>query len=60
MLRKNKLLGDLFDGSLYLLCVISILATFEIGGLSQIPTNIEETWLLLSTSFTSVLLSLNS
>ena len=27
-LRKNILLGDLFDDDLYLLCVISIFATF--------------------------------
>ena len=31
-LRKNKLLSDLFNGDLYLLCVISIFATFELGG----------------------------
>ena len=31
-LRKNKLLGDLFDGDLYLLGVISIFASFELGG----------------------------
>ena len=30
MLRKNKLLGDLLDGDLYLLGVMSIFATFEI------------------------------
>ena len=31
-LRKNILLCDLLDDNLYLLCVISIFATFEIGG----------------------------
>ena len=36
--------------------MISIFATFEIGGY----LNIEKTWLSLSTSFTSVLVSLNS
>ena len=32
--EKHKLIpGDLFDDDLYLVCVISIFATFEIGGL---------------------------
>ena len=31
-LRKSMLLSDLFDDDLYLLCVISIFATFETGG----------------------------
>ena len=30
--EENILLGDLFDDDLYLLCVISIVVTFEIGG----------------------------
>ena len=58
-MRKNILSGDLFDDDLYLLCAISIFATFEIGGLSRILKNIENTWLSLSTSFTSVFVSLN-
>ena len=32
MFSKNKSLSALFDGELYLVCVISIFATFEIGG----------------------------
>ena len=59
-LRKNILLGDLFDDGLYLLCVISIFATFEIGGYLRSYNNIEKTWLSLSTSFTSAFVSLNS
>ena len=34
-LRKNILLGDLFDSDLYLLCVISIFATFVIRFISD-------------------------
>ena len=34
-MRENKLLGDLFDGDLYLLCVISIFGTFETGVISD-------------------------
>ena len=32
MVEEKHTLGDLFDDGLYLLCVISIFATFEIGG----------------------------
>ena len=35
MAEENILLGDLFDDDLYLLCVVSIFATFEIGVISE-------------------------
>ena len=35
-LRKNILLGDLFDDDLYLLCVISIFVTLKLGVISDL------------------------
>ena len=59
MFRKNKLLSALFDGDLYMVCLISILRLLKLGVASD-PDQHRKNLAITLSIFTSVLVLLNS